>query len=207
MSTDPTAPVSRSQRKERTRAAILDTALTLCEEEPLAALSLRAIAKDVGIVPTAFYRHFESIEDLGLALIELAMAQIRELLRQIRIATLDSDDPVNDTVEILVTDLRSHTRIYGFVVRERVAGPPRVREAMSHGLDLITRELATDLARLPHTRAWATEDLTTLAALLIEHSLSAAIATLATAPSADLVSRLHTQSRMLLIGARDWESA
>ena len=44
--------------------AILDAALELCEDSSLVALSLRQVAKQVGIVPTGFYRHFESIEDL-----------------------------------------------------------------------------------------------------------------------------------------------
>lgn len=207
MSTDSTTPVSRSQRKERTRAAILDTALTLCEEEPLAALSLRAIAKEVGIVPTAFYRHFESIEDLGLALVDLSMRTLREALREIRQACTDIDDPITLSIDTLIANLKSHPRIYGFVVKERVAGPPRVRQAMSHGLDLVTRELATDLARLPRCRAWSTDDLNALAALLVEQALSAATALLPGTADPALPSRLLSQSRMLLVGAQNWESA
>ena len=48
------------------------------------ALSLRQVAKEVGIVPTAFYRHFDSIEDLGLALVEESFASLREMLRDVR---------------------------------------------------------------------------------------------------------------------------
>ncbi|MEZ5113708.1 MAG: TetR family transcriptional regulator [Nocardioidaceae bacterium] len=125
MSTDPAAPVSRSQRKERTRAAILDTALTLCEEEPLAALSLRAIAKEVGIVPTAFYRHFESIEDLGLALVDLQHGTLREALREIRQACTDIDDPITLSIDTLIANLKSHPgSTVLWQIKERVAGPP-----------------------------------------------------------------------------------
>ena len=53
---------TRVERKERTRRAILDAALELCEDSSLVALSLRQVAKEVGIVPTGFYRHFDSIE-------------------------------------------------------------------------------------------------------------------------------------------------
>ena len=56
---------TRGERKERTRRAILDAALRLSGEQTLAALSLRQVAKEVGIVPTAFYRHFDSLDDLG----------------------------------------------------------------------------------------------------------------------------------------------
>ena len=58
---------TRGERKGRTRRAILDAALRLSGDTTLAAVSLRQVAKEVGIVPTAFYRHFASIDELGLA--------------------------------------------------------------------------------------------------------------------------------------------
>ena len=78
---------TRVERKERTRRAILDAALELCEREPLAALSLRQVAKQVGIVPTAFYRHFESIDELGLALVDESFSSLRDLLKAARPST------------------------------------------------------------------------------------------------------------------------
>ena len=69
-----TRPESRLERKERTRRAILDAALELCEDSSLVALSLRQVAGRVGIVPTGFYRHFESIESLGMALVDESFA-------------------------------------------------------------------------------------------------------------------------------------
>ena len=74
---------SRTERKERTRRAILDATLSLCEDSSLVALSLRQVAKEVGIVPTAFYRHFDSIEDLGLALVEESFVSLRAMLREL----------------------------------------------------------------------------------------------------------------------------
>src|SRR5690606_22108465 len=52
-------PLSRAARKERTRQALLDAGLRLAADHTLAAVSLRHIAREVGIVPTAFYRHFD----------------------------------------------------------------------------------------------------------------------------------------------------
>ena len=75
---------TRGERKERTRRAILDAALRLCEESSLVALSLRQVAKEVGIVPTAFYRHFDSIESLGLELVDESFVSLRAMLRDIR---------------------------------------------------------------------------------------------------------------------------
>ena len=74
-------PMSRVARKERTRRAILDAALELSSESTMAALSLRQVAKEVGIVPTAFYRHFDSVEALGVALVAESFASLRSMLR------------------------------------------------------------------------------------------------------------------------------
>ncbi|GLZ42791.1 hypothetical protein Acsp05_64150 [Actinokineospora sp. NBRC 105648] len=46
----------------------------------LAGLSLR----EVGIVPTAFYRHFGSTDELGAALAEESMRTLRTMLRDDR---------------------------------------------------------------------------------------------------------------------------
>src|SRR5436190_24296336 len=75
---------TRLERKEQTRRAILDAVLRLCEDSSLVALSLRQVAKEVGIVPTAFYRHFDSIESLGLALVDESFVSLRAILRDVR---------------------------------------------------------------------------------------------------------------------------
>lgn len=80
----------------RKAPAILDATLQLCHDSNLVALSLRQVAKEVGIVPTAFYRHFDSIEDLGLALVEESFASLRELLRDVR-----RSDPAHWSMEDL----------------------------------------------------------------------------------------------------------
>lgn len=44
--------------------ALVETALTMLEQAPLEALSLRKIAREVGVSPTAAYNHFANKEDL-----------------------------------------------------------------------------------------------------------------------------------------------
>ncbi|MET0456719.1 MAG: TetR family transcriptional regulator, partial [Mycobacterium sp.] len=52
---------SREERKEATRRAIVSAALHLLEERSFSALSLREVTREAGIVPAAFYRHFDSM--------------------------------------------------------------------------------------------------------------------------------------------------
>ena len=63
-------PESRAAKKERTRQALLDTAMDLSADRGFAGISLREVAREAGIVPTAFYRHFASLEDVGVVLVE-----------------------------------------------------------------------------------------------------------------------------------------
>jgi AcrR family transcriptional regulator len=208
-------PVTRTERKERTRRAILDAALVLCEDSSLVALSLRQVAKEVGIVPTAFYRHFDSIESLGLALVDESFVSLRAMLRDIRRGDASTGTPslasiVDRSVETLQEHVRQHRSHFLFIARERAAGPPSVREAIRHEIELCERELATDLARLPGTDSWSAEDLRVLSNLIVTAMVATAEQIMETAgrPDAEkqIAENARTQLRMVLIGALNWRS-
>jgi len=208
------APVPRAERKERTRRAILDATLRLAEESTLGTVSLRQVAKEVGIVPTAFYRHFASLDDVGLELVEEALGALRGMLRDVRqgaAADLGSLTRVTDrSVDVLVEHVARERSRFLFVARERVAGPPPVREAIRHGIELFERELATDVARLPGTEGWSTEDLRTLSRLIVTSMVSTAEemvhAAGRPAAAAQVEADARTQLRMVLVGALNWRS-
>ncbi|GCD88301.1 TetR family transcriptional regulator [Nocardioides sp. LS1] len=201
---------TRGERKERTRRAILDAAIGLCEDSSLVALSLRQVAKEVGIVPTAFYRHFDSIEALGLALVDESFVSLRAMLRDIRRGDPSYADIVDLSIDILVQHVHQQRAHFLFIARERGAGPPAVREAIRHEIELCERELATDLARLPGTAAWSAEDLRILSNLIVMAMVATAEAILSAPQRADtqrqIVETARTQLRMVLVGALHWKS-
>lgn len=207
-----TAP-TRVEKKERTRRAILDAALALCEDSSMVALSLRQVAKEVGIVPTAFYRHFDSIDDLGLALVDESFVTLRALLRAIR--RTDGTVPTfTEIVDRSVATLEEHVHgqheQFRFIARERVAGPPPVRARIRHEIELCERELATDIARLPGTDHWSPEDLQVLSSLIVTAMVGTAEAMADAGGRPDAEKRVgdaaRTQLRMVLIGALQWRS-
>lgn len=203
---------SRAERKERTRRAILDAALELAAESSLGAISLRQVAKAVGIVPTAFYRHFDSIESLGLALVDESFVSLRGMLRDARRPeSFDGFIDVADhSVAVLVDHVARHEDHFAFIARERAAGPRVVREAIRREIELCEHELATDLARLPGARNWSTNDLGVLSALIVGAMVSTAEALIEAGArkQADRVAAVaRTQLRMVLIGALNWRSA
>ncbi|MCW2798072.1 TetR family transcriptional regulator [Nocardioides sp.] len=206
----PARPESRGERKERTRRAILDAALALCEDSSLVALSLRQVAKEVGIVPTAFYRHFGSIEALGLELVDESFVSLRAMLRDVRRRDPAFEDIIDGSIRILVEHVHQQRAHFHFIARERAAGPPTVREAIRHEIELCERELATDLARMPGIEPWSADDLRVLSNLIVMAMVATAEAILSAPrrPDAEkqIVETARTQLRMVLIGALNWRS-
>lgn len=211
------AGVSRTEQKERTRRAILDAALTLAEDGGLAALSLRQVAKEIGIVPTAFYRHFASIDELGLSLVTEAFDALRALLRDARAIPEETDSEwdlavsiADKSIDAVVAHARQSDRQLRFIARERLAGPAAVRDAVRHQLELVERELATDIAHAPFTRAWSASDLAVLSNLLVNAMLSH-VEELSRATSAADTRRIADTARrqlhIVLVGALRWDSS
>ena len=199
---------TRGERKERTRQSIMDATLALCEDSSLVALSLRQVAKEVGIVPTAFYRHFASIEDLGLSLVEDSFVSLRAMLRDVRRTDPDYGDIIDSSISVLVEHVRTRHSHFAFIARERSAGPPAVRAAIRHQIELVERELATDLARLTDPDYWSTEDLGVLSNMIVTLAVGTTEAILGARPEAEeaIGVQARTQLRMVIVGALRWRS-
>ena len=69
---------SRRERKQRTRADLLaGGAAAARRTTSFSSLSLREVTREAGVVPTAFYRHFANMEELGLALVDESFRTLR----------------------------------------------------------------------------------------------------------------------------------
>ncbi len=141
--------LTREQRKEATRQAIIAAGLKLLEERSFSALSLREVTREAGIVPAAFYRHFESMEALGLVLIDESFRSLRDMLRSARAGKLDPKRVIESSVDILIDGVNERREHWRFIGRERNSGVSVLRYAIRTEIRLITSELAIDLARFP----------------------------------------------------------
>ncbi|ESC57562.1 DNA-binding transcriptional repressor FabR [Salmonella enterica subsp. enterica serovar Newport str. WA_14900] len=56
----------------------------LSAERSFASLSLREVAREAGIAPTSFYRHFRDVDELGLTMVDESGLMLRQLMRQAR---------------------------------------------------------------------------------------------------------------------------
>ena len=201
--------LSRVERKEATRRAIVDAALILLEQESFSALSLREVTREAGISPTAFYRHFDSMEALGLVLIDESFRTLRDMLRGARAGKLDPSRVIESSVDILITGVNARREHWRFVARERNSGVTVLRYAIRTEIRLITSELAIDLARFPGLRSWSGEDLNTLATLIVNAMISIAEAIDETNDerALDEIRRTATkQLQMIIVGVANWRS-
>jgi AcrR family transcriptional regulator len=207
----PPARRTQAQRRQHTRQALLDAALARMEEgESFDALSLRSVTRTAGVVPTAFYRHFESMDDLGLALVEESFRTLRTMLREAR----DEPAPENvirRSVEILVEHVRTHREHFSFVARVRSTGNAVLRHAIRNEIRLFTSELATDLARFPILREWRTDDLLMIAGLLVNTMIATVEAMLdvpvaGPAAEAEIERMAERQLRLIVLAVPHWQS-
>lgn len=203
----------REEKKLRTRQALLDAAMQLMEgDHSFRSLSLREVTRAAGVVPTAFYRHFRDMDELGLALVDESFRTLRQMMRAARSAPLPPDDLVRRSVDTYVDHVRANRRYFQFVARELFGGRSAVRAAIRHEVRLFISELATDLGRLPPLSSWTTEDLQMIASLLVSAMIQATQNILDLPPGrADEETAIRRTSekqlRLILLGASLWKSS
>ncbi|MFT4298988.1 MAG: TetR family transcriptional regulator [Aeromicrobium sp.] len=204
--------LSRREQKERTRQAILDAALRRSGEVGFAQLSLRQVAKDAGIVPTAFYRHFASMDEVGLALVEECFGTLRTMIREAQKDPDTMSNIIDASAEILVRAVKENKGHFGFVARERQSGSQVVREAITRELELFISELALVLARLPNVERWSSEDVTMAAGLFVRNMVFRAEQVIALPEGGrpereeEIKRKARREMRLIVLGFEQWES-
>lgn len=209
---------SRAERKEATRQRLLAVTLHLIATRSLSSISLREVAREAGIVPTAFYRHYESMEALGIELVDEAMRPLRQMIRDARRGVASHGDIIAGTVDILGRQVRDNPDQFRFLVRERYGGVRGVRRAIDTELTLVTSELAVDLARLTAGFGWSSEDLEMTADLMVAAMLKTVMDLLELDPRPPgrpgrdghdeqaILDRAARQLRLVALGMAQWRS-
>jgi AcrR family transcriptional regulator len=161
----------RQAQKQKTRQALLDAALELLEGQSLSSLGLREVTRAVGVAPTAFYRHFRSTADLGVALVEEALGSLHATVRATVATSGDSDERIARAVELIAGHVDAHPAHVRFIARERHGGVRPVREAIRGELTRFTEEVKAELVKDPVSAGWSDDDLLMLAGLYVDQML------------------------------------
>ena len=204
--------VRKSVPRGDTRQSLIDGALKLLESnKSFDGLSLRELTREVGIVPTAFYRHFPGMDELGIALVDDSFRALRQILEDVRKDTRSTEKLIVEVVKSLVRHVQKHKPRFRFIASERFGGNAGVREGIRREMRLVHSELALDLARFPLMREWSAADLHMLSSLIMNAMVAITEEILertATDKNAEkeLMSMAEKQLRLILFGVPHWKS-
>lgn len=195
----------RQAQKQKTRQALLDAALRLLEEQSLSSVGLREVTRAVGVAPTAFYRHFTGMADLGVALVEEALGSLHATIGEALTEPAD-EDRIDRTVALVAELVRTSPAHVRFVAREQHGGVAAVRAAIGEQLRRFADEVAAVFAAEPESAGWSGDDLEMLAGMYVDHMVMIASAFLEAGPGGEeRVSALaRRRLRLVSLGRRHW---
>lgn len=203
--------LSRLERKDLTRNSLLQAALHLMGEgRSFTSLGIREIAREAGMVPNAFYRHFRNTDELGLALVEEVGITLRRLLREARQSELAMDDMVRRSVGVYHQYVLSNRLLFLFISSERSGGSRILRMAIRNDVIHFTNEMAQDFRRLGVYKELSTSSLQMVCGLIVTTMLAAAPEILDLPPDqplleAEMTENFVQQLQIVLLGAAQWK--
>ncbi|MGM0449928.1 MAG: HTH-type transcriptional repressor FabR [Pseudomonadota bacterium] len=195
----------RAEQKLRTRRALMDASLRqLSADRGFGSLSLREIAREAGIAPTSFYRHFTDLDELGLALVDEAGVALRQLMRQARKRIEREGGAINTSVETFMEYLTDNANLFRLLLRERTGVSRIFRTAVQAEIDHFVTELAEDLEKLAVGKQRPLSDpyLVAESMVVLVFHLGAEALDAPAKQRANLKEKLKVQLRMVLVGAQ-----
>lgn len=138
----------RDERKQQSRQALLDAALRLSTSgRSFSSISLREVAREVGLVPTAFYRHFQDMDELGQELVDQVALYLKTVLHQLGQGLAHPDAKAETSMELFFEAIDLNTQPWIFMIAERWGGSEVVRRAIAREIEFLNSDLANDLQK------------------------------------------------------------
>lgn len=210
--TSPDLPLSASDDAHPARKAsisredLLAAALALIgPHRSVSTLSLREVAREAGIAPNSFYRQFRDMDELTVALIDLAGRSLRTIIGEARQRAASSDRSViRLSVETFMEQLRADDRLLHVLLREGTAGSDAFKQAVDRELGYFEEELKADLVRLAaldgatlHEPALAAKAITRLV-----FAMGGSAMDLPAERDPELIEQISQMIRMIITGSR-----
>lgn len=138
---------TRSEKKARTRRALIDGALRLSTASGFSGTSLREVAREAGVAPTTFYRHFRDMDELGLTLIDEVGLSLRRLMRQARMRLRKDESVTRVSVAAFMDFVQETPQLFRLLLGERSGSSLAFRTALHQEMNRFIGELTDDLKR------------------------------------------------------------
>ncbi|MCW9715656.1 HTH-type transcriptional repressor FabR [Avibacterium avium] len=137
----------RAIQKEKTRRALISAAFNqLSAEKSFSNLSLREVAREAGIAPTSFYRHFRDMDELGLEMVDEAGLMLRQLMRQARKRLENGGSVIVISVNTFFEFITHSTNVFRLLLRESSGTSHAFRTAAAREIKHFIDELAEYIA-------------------------------------------------------------
>ncbi|MBF9001920.1 MULTISPECIES: HTH-type transcriptional repressor FabR [Vibrio] len=190
----------RAQQKEKTRRSLIDAAFSqLSAERSFSNLSLREVAREAGIAPTSFYRHFKDMDELGLTMVDEGGLLLRQLMRQARQRIVREGSVIRTSVETFMEFISNSPNVFRLLLRERSGISAEFRAAVAREIQHFSAELAEYLIATGMSREEA--ETQAEASVTLVFSSGAEALDLSRQERDELASRLIKQLRMIAKGA------
>ena len=170
----------------------------------VSSLSLREVSREAGIAPNSFYRQFRDIDELAVALIDLAGQSLRKIVGAARHRATTDHSIVRGSVEAFVEQVRADDKLLHVLLREGTVGSDAFKRAVDRELMFFEEELRIDLVRLS-----AADNLTLYEPALVAKAITRLVfamgATAMDSPpekDVELIDQMTQMVRMILAGAR-----
>lgn len=141
-----TAPRSRAEQKRHTRALIVDAGRRAVAARGFAGLVVRELAREAGIVPTAFYRHFESVDDLAAELAADAAAALGDLVDDL--VSAPTAEPAADWPHRATAAAAASPQTWSVLTRGLVDPDHPEHRVLTAAVDTARRRIGITLGRL-----------------------------------------------------------
>ncbi|UZE96785.1 HTH-type transcriptional repressor FabR [Alkalimarinus alittae] len=204
--------LSREDKKRQTRRSLMDAALMLVGKGGnFSSISLREVAKNAGVVPTSFYRHFTDMEELGLSLVDELGMLLRKLMRSTRQNNGGVDGLIRSSIDVYVDFVIQHPNHFYFLSQSRTGGTHPLRNAIRNELKFFANELASDIRQSSMLPNVGRLDLDMISELIVATVAETTIDILdltEASPSyrQEFVERTEKKLRLVWLGAGVWRS-
>ena len=139
----------RGRKVSISREDIITAALSLIgPNRSVSTLSLREVAREAGVAPNSFYRHFRDMDELAIALIDLAGSSLRKIIGDARHRATSERSVVQSSVDAFMEQLDADDKLLHMLLREGTAGSEAFKQAVERQLSFFEDELQADLVRL-----------------------------------------------------------
>ncbi|MBM3386099.1 MAG: HTH-type transcriptional repressor FabR [Betaproteobacteria bacterium] len=206
-------PLSRQERKDQTRKTLVQAALRLMDEgRSFTSLGIREIAREAGMVPNGFYRHFRNTDELGLSLVDEVALTLCQLLRQARQPDSADTSVVRKSVRVYHQYVCDNRLLFRFISSERAGGSRILRMAIRQAVSHYVEDMASDMQAMPAYQAMALPTLQRVCSLIANTMLAAAPEILdlpvdQPALAQSMEDNFVEQLQLILLGASVWRSA